>query len=116
MGKRFDAAHNRKIENFVSFPSYGLNMGVLLSHWCEVTRLESSGFGQAESIHSTEPKILYDLFGTVNHIGSMQSGHYVTYVKVYGTWYRCNDQHISYAKEEEVLKAQGAYVLFYVRR
>ena len=114
--KRFDAAKNKKIENFVSFPSHGLNMGGLLSHWCEVTRLESSEFGEGGSIPSAESKILYDLFGTVNHIGNMQSGHYVANVKVDETWYHCNDQHISYAKEESVLKAEGAYVLFYIRR
>lgn len=31
--KRFDAARNRKIDEFVSFPAKGLNMGPLLSHW-----------------------------------------------------------------------------------
>lgn len=31
--KRFDAAKNKKIDEFVSFPARGLNMGTLLSHW-----------------------------------------------------------------------------------
>lgn len=31
--KRFDAAKNKKIDEFVSFPARGLNMGPLLSHW-----------------------------------------------------------------------------------
>lgn len=31
--KRFDAAKNRKIEDFVSFPAYGLDMGKYLPHW-----------------------------------------------------------------------------------
>jgi ubiquitin carboxyl-terminal hydrolase 22/27/51 len=31
--KRFDAAKNRKINEFVSFPARDLNMGTLLSHW-----------------------------------------------------------------------------------
>jgi len=114
--KRFDAAKNKKIENFVSFPRRGLNMGSLLSHWCEVTRLESSEFGPGESVPSVEPKILYDLFGTVNHVGNMQSGHYVANVRIDEKWYHCNDQHISYEKEGSVLKAEGAYVLFYIRR
>jgi len=115
--KRFDAAHNKKIDNFVSFPSYGLNMGVLLSHWCEVTRLESSGLDGGKSMPSVEPnQIMYDLFATVNHIGNMQSGHYVANVKMDDMWYHCNDQHISYAKEETVMKAEGAYLLFYIRR
>lgn len=31
--KRFHAALNKKIDDFVSFPAYGLNMGPLLPHW-----------------------------------------------------------------------------------
>ena len=31
--KRFDAARNKKIDDFVSFPARGLNMGKFLSHW-----------------------------------------------------------------------------------
>lgn len=31
--KRFDAAKNRKIDDFVSFPAQGLDMGKLLPHW-----------------------------------------------------------------------------------
>ena len=31
--KRFDAAHNKKIEDFVSFPEKHLNMGHYLPHW-----------------------------------------------------------------------------------
>jgi len=114
--KRFDATKNKKIENFVSFPSHGLNMGNFLSHWCEVTRLGSTALDKEKATPTAEPKILYDLFGTVDHVGSMQSGHYVTNVKVDDVWYHCNDQHISYATEESVLKADGAYVLFYIRR
>lgn len=30
---RFDASRNRKFEDFVSFPSRGLNMGIYLPHW-----------------------------------------------------------------------------------
>jgi ubiquitin C-terminal hydrolase len=111
--KRFDAAKNKKIENFVSFPANGLNLGSLLSHWCEVTRLRDSN---CEVASSTEPNIIYDLFGTVNHKGSMQSGHYVANVKVQSQWYSCNDQMVCYATQESVLKADGAYVLFYMRR
>ena len=31
--KRFDAASNKKITDFVSFPAYGLDMGKHLPHW-----------------------------------------------------------------------------------
>jgi ubiquitin carboxyl-terminal hydrolase 22/27/51 len=69
---------------------------------------------------NAEPRILYDLFGTANHLGNMQSGHYVSNVKVKDQWYHCNDQHVSRAGdgngEEAVLNSEGAYILFYVRR
>ena len=62
--------------------------------------------------------ILYDLFGTVNHIGTLQSGHYVANVKVDGQWYHCNDAHVSRFGENEsdVLNNEGAYLLFYIRK
>jgi ubiquitin C-terminal hydrolase len=31
--KRFDASYNKKIEDFVSFPLQGLDMGPYLPHW-----------------------------------------------------------------------------------
>jgi ubiquitin C-terminal hydrolase len=115
--KRFDAARNKKIDEFVSFPAHGLNMGPLLSHWCEVSNVPSS---YETNGASEEPSVLYDLFGTVTHIGNMQSGHYETDVKVKDQWYHCSDEHISLAGtgngEEAVLNNGGAYILFYIRR
>jgi ubiquitin carboxyl-terminal hydrolase 22/27/51 len=143
--KRFDAAQNKKIEDFVSFPAKGLNMGPHLPHWyvinmqdcmervssyvtycklysvlffrCEVTRAQSSNDSVSESF---TPEILFDLFGTVNHYGNLQSGHYVTNLKVGEKWFHCNDAHVCDAGagdgEAEVLKSDGAYLLFYIRR
>lgn len=113
--KRFDAARNQKIDEFVSFPAHGLNLGGFLPQWREVSRVNPSGSDPSESTDTT-PTILYDLFGTVNHIGSMQSGHYVSNVKTDSTWYHCNDQHVGLSREEDVLKSPGAYLLFYQRR
>ncbi|CAJ1930536.1 unnamed protein product [Cylindrotheca closterium] len=115
--KRFDAARNKKIEEAVSFPARGLNMGPMLSHWSEVSSVLSA---KNENGTKAEPRILYDLFGTANHLGNMQSGHYVSNVKVKDQWFHCNDQHVSRAGdgngEEAVLNSEGAYILFYVRR
>lgn len=87
-----------------------------LSNRCEVTR---TGNGDGTSTAVDTPSILYDLFGTVNHFGNLQSGHYVANVKVDEHWYHCNDAHVSNAGlgtgEEEVVKSDGAYLLFYIR-
>ena len=113
--KRFDAATSKKMEDYVSFPSRGLNMGPYLPHWCEVSRVP-----MAPSIDSLEqwtvPEINYDLYATVNHFGNLQSGHYVSNVYVNNQWYHCNDSYVGFANEEEILRSQGAYLLFYMRR
>mmetsp|Transcript_46320 Transcript_46320/g.54121 ORF Transcript_46320/g.54121 Transcript_46320/m.54121 type:complete len:1447 (-) Transcript_46320:174-4514(-) len=84
---------------------------------------------ESPSILLSTPQILYDLIGTVNHIGTLHQGHYVSNVKVDGKWYNCNDAQVSFAGngnghnsgwentgEKEVLTADGAYILFYQRR
>lgn len=71
--KRFDAVRNRKIEESVSYPARGLDMGRFLSHWSEVSRVHRASADNQEDFST--PAVLYDLFATVNHIGSMQSGH-----------------------------------------
>lgn len=117
--KRFNAAQKKKIEDFVSFPSRGLNMGQYLPHWCEVSRVPTEA-DLVVADDATTPQIAYDLFGTVNHYGNLQSGHYVANVKVNERWYHCNDAHVAYAGygngEAEVLKSEGAYLLFYQLR
>jgi ubiquitin carboxyl-terminal hydrolase 22/27/51 len=116
--KRFDAALNKKIEDFVSFPGAGLNMGPYLPHWCEVFTVPSA-VKDAVSEEAMS-QIPYDLFSTVNHFGNLQSGHYVTNLKVKNRWFHCNDSHVGYAGvgngEAEVLRSEGAYLLFYIRR
>lgn len=117
--KRFNGAE-KKIEDFVSFPSTGLNMGKYLPHWCEVSRVPSAVEEKSNQADATMPEVLYDLFATVNHFGNLQSGHYVTNVKVDQRWYHVNDAQVEYAGsgsgEAEVLQKEGAYLLFYVRR
>jgi ubiquitin C-terminal hydrolase len=114
--KRFDAAQNKKIDDYVSFPARGLNMGRYLAQWCEVSSLSPS----KDEFQGAEPQINYDLFGTVNHVGNMSSGHYVTNVNVGSKWYRFNDAHVTLAGGDggvdTVVKNAGAYILFYVRR
>jgi ubiquitin C-terminal hydrolase len=110
--KRFDAAKNRKIDDFVSFPARGLDMGRFYPHWSEI------GIGESNTVNDndTSPQVLYDLFATANHTGTLHQGHYVANVKVGSDWYHCNDQMVSRYDEKDVLHSEGAYVLFYIRR
>ncbi|KAK9505841.1 hypothetical protein O3M35_009814 [Rhynocoris fuscipes] len=60
--------------------------------------------------------LLYNLYGVVEHSGTMNGGHYVAYVKVtrndFSLWYCISDSHVSQVLESRVLSAQ-AYLLFY---
>eukprot|EP00977_Amphora_coffeiformis_P007979 scaffold1803_cov92-Amphora_coffeaeformis.AAC.2 len=114
--KRFD--DKKKISDFVSFPLESLNMGGLLPQFCEVTNFTNSPGntnGNEDATMMAEAELLYDLFGTVNHFGTLQSGHYVANVKVEDKWFHCNDAHVSEISEDDVLKSD-AYLLFYSRR
>ena len=116
--KRFD--DKQKINDFVSFPLKNLNMGSLLPQFCEVTSFGDWDFGENKNTADladlmTEAELPYDLFATVNHFGTLQSGHYMANVLVEHQWYHCNDAHVSSISEQDVL-SDAAYILFYARR
>lgn len=68
-------------------------------------------------VGAPSPQLLYDLFGVINHTGTLHQGHYVAIVKVNNHWYNCNDSFISYAGETiEESDVNAAYMLFYTRR
>jgi len=59
----------------------------------------------------------YTLLGVVVHLdkgGSASSGHYISYVRVGGDWYLCDDEAVRMASRDEVL-GSNAYLLFYHR-
>uniref|UniRef100_A0A8C4RSB7 ubiquitinyl hydrolase 1 n=1 Tax=Erpetoichthys calabaricus TaxID=27687 RepID=A0A8C4RSB7_ERPCA len=80
-------------------------------------------------------KVLYSLYGIVEHSGSMRGGHYTAYVKIRappkkqdyrkhvmglkeatgglpGQWVYVSDTHVQAVPESRVLNSQ-AYLLFY---
>lgn len=69
----------------------------------------------AEVVETSSPLILYDLFASANHTGTLHQGHYVANVKVDNQWYHCNDQHVSKCEDEEEVLRSEAYMLFYIR-
>jgi len=69
-----------------------------------------------EALHSLSQSITgYELYGVVNHFGSMGAGHYTSCVKCNGRWYACSDDRVEVINEEEVVSAQ-AYLLFFARQ
>jgi ubiquitin carboxyl-terminal hydrolase 22/27/51 len=45
---------------------------------------------------------VYDLFGVVVHKGTMDSGHYVAYVRVVDQWFLCDDAQVFEVAADEV--------------
>ncbi len=59
---------------------------------------------------------IYELYGAVQHSGSLNGGHYVCFVKKEsGTWYYVSDSVVSQSSEGAALKSD-AYLLFYQRK
>ena len=58
-------------------------------------------------------KALYSLVGVLVHEGNtIQGGHYISYVKKYGQWYRTDDLRVTKVSPFEATHQQ-AYLLFY---
>ncbi|MDR1473649.1 MAG: hypothetical protein LBI41_03725 [Lactobacillales bacterium] len=59
----------------------------------------------------------YKLNGVICHYGTLNGGHYTSYVKNNGQWFLCNDSSITpVSKEEALSKVQNAYVLTYLKK
>eukprot|EP00730_Choanoeca_flexa_P015729 TRINITY_DN7288_c0_g1_i2.p1 TRINITY_DN7288_c0_g1~~TRINITY_DN7288_c0_g1_i2.p1 ORF type:complete len:602 (+),score=104.82 TRINITY_DN7288_c0_g1_i2:54-1859(+) len=98
-----------KDQSYVSFDEY-LDLRPYLAHTVATTTDEDG----IETSCIPDDAFDYTLFGVVTHIGTMQQGHYIAYVKQQEQWYKCNDAVITMASRAEVLGAQ-AYLLFYVK-
>ncbi len=56
----------------------------------------------------------YECDGFIEHRGaSSQYGHYVTYVKKEGIWWRCNDETVTAVPEEIVKRAKGKGYIYH---
>lgn len=82
-----------KIESFVEFPLYSLNMRPHTS--------ASVCSGDTRTIEPL-PEQLYDLFGVVVHHGTMSNGHYTNFVRCQASWFHCDDANIAPAQEDDV--------------
>ncbi len=75
--------------------------------------LDMEMFISDESLRSSST--LFNLLAVIVHIGTIDTGHYIVYVKGEGDlWYKCNDDWVTKVDVEEVL-ASEAYILFYMK-
>ena len=55
----------------------------------------------------------YSLFAIIQHIGTLNFGHYTAYIKMPDSqWYKADDSLVTKVQEREALN-QEAYILFY---
>jgi ubiquitin carboxyl-terminal hydrolase 22/27/51 len=109
--KRFEhlGKQRRKINSFISFP-LELDMTPFLA-----STKESIMKGQplTECVPSENK---YSLFAVINHHGTLESGHYTSFVRQEkDQWFSCDDAVVTKATMEELLNSEG-YLLFYHRQ
>ncbi|KAM6420088.1 ubiquitin carboxyl-terminal hydrolase 16 isoform 1-T1 [Pluvialis apricaria] len=125
--KRFQQAgfNLRKVNRHIKFPEV-----IDLAPFCTV---------KCKNVAEGNTKVLYSLYGVVEHSGTMRFGHYTAYAKmrsmnnhlsdlvlrgqspqasetepVKGQWFHISDTHVQAVSASKVLSSQ-AYLLFYER-
>ncbi|KAM8813140.1 ubiquitin carboxyl-terminal hydrolase 16 isoform 2-T3 [Rhynchonycteris naso] len=125
--KRFQQAgfNLRKINKHIKFP--------------EILDLAPFCTAKCKNVAEESTRVLYSLYGVVEHSGTMRSGHYTAYAKVRmanshlsdlvlhgdipqdfemestkGQWFHISDTHVQAVATTKVLSSQ-AYLLFYER-
>ena len=90
--KRFDN-NGQKINTLIDFPIDKLD----LMKYC---------------VGYEKKKSKFSLFGIINHIGNINSGHYYSFCKNNDNWYKFDDSNVVKIKKENLI-TENAYCLFY---
>ncbi|XP_015884271.3 ubiquitin C-terminal hydrolase 22 [Ziziphus jujuba] len=103
---------SRKINGYLHFP-FSLDMTPYLSSSIVRNRFGNGifAFEGDESDVSTE----FEIFAMVTHSGTLESGHYVTYLRLVDQWYKCDDAWITEV-DEGTVRASQCYMMFYVQK
>jgi ubiquitin carboxyl-terminal hydrolase 22/27/51 len=107
-----------KLTTHVAFPSDSLSLAPFTSSYLS-PRLLAGDTEDGSSRPAKLSKLLqpdYTLYAVIVHYGSLDRGHYITYVRVGGGphWFKCDDAMVTPVALAEVLSSE-AYLLFYVR-
>ncbi|CAH2073176.1 unnamed protein product [Thlaspi arvense] len=109
---------SRKIDSYLQYP-FRLNMSPYLSSSIIGKRFGNrifafDGEGEYDGSSSSSSSAEFEIFAVVTHSGMLASGHYVTYLRLKGLWYKCDDAWINEV-EEEVVRGCECYMLFYAQ-
>ena len=95
--KRFNN-HHKKNQVLIDFPLTDLNLSKYV-------------------IGYKKDSYVYDLYGIANHSGSLEGGHYTSFVKTASKkWYHFNDTQVTEVVKLESLVSPKSYCLFYRKR
>uniref|UniRef100_A0A673XT08 ubiquitinyl hydrolase 1 n=1 Tax=Salmo trutta TaxID=8032 RepID=A0A673XT08_SALTR len=103
--KRFEhsAKLRRKITTYVSFP-LELDMTPFIASSKE-SRMNGQ-YQQTVEVLNNDNK--YSLFAVVNHQGTLESGHYTSFIRQHkDQWFKCDDAIITKASIKDVLDSEG---------
>ncbi|XP_069685184.1 ubiquitin carboxyl-terminal hydrolase 22 isoform X2 [Periplaneta americana] len=113
--KRFEhsSRFHKKIKTFVAFPEH-LDMTPFMSHRRNHNNNNNSTNNTCRGLNSvTVADNRYSLFAVINHLGSLDAGHYTAFIRQQRDhWFKCDDHLITRANLREVLDSEG-YLLFY---
>ncbi|KAK9362435.1 hypothetical protein V1504DRAFT_431785 [Lipomyces starkeyi] len=112
--KRFKVSGrwSNKLENFVNFPLKGLD---LTPYWPNYRSEDKVWLDKFPQSADQQPPFHYNLYGVVNHYGSVRGGHYTAFVhKNNKGWLIFDDSRVAICPPERVV-SKDAYVLFYER-
>lgn len=119
--KRFEHSSSRntsrKVDRYVQFPFF---LDVLPYLSSSIVRLRHgnrllSVSGDASNLPPSQSPSEFELFAVVTHSGKLDSGHYVSFLRLNKSWYKCDDAWITRVSEDSV-RASQAYMLYYVQR
>lgn len=114
--KRFEHSSirrmSRKIGRYLQFP-FCLDMSQYSSSSVIRNRFGNRIFSfEGDDLDSNSE---FEIFAVITHSGMLDSGHYVTYLRLKNQWYRCDDSWITEV-DEETVRASQCYMLYYVQK
>ncbi|KNA05234.1 hypothetical protein SOVF_192250 [Spinacia oleracea] len=115
--KRFEHSHvrkvSRKIDQYLQFP-FSLDMSPYLSSTIVRNRHGNRMFA-FEDDNDADIVTDYEIFAVVTHSGMLESGHYVTFLRLHNQWYKCDDAWILEV-DEATVRASQCYMIFYLQK